>query len=84
MVIYYVLFFMGQEFGSSWVEKLGSGSHELRVKRQQGYNHLKASLGLDDPLPKWLSHMFNKLVMAMQASKWERLGCSYNIAVDFS
>ena len=55
--------------GHSGVTELGASGlgllMRLQLRYQQGLHHLKAWLGLEDLLPRWLTHVIDELVMAI-------------------
>ena len=54
--------------GHSGVTELGASGlgflMRLQLRYQQGLHHLKAWLGLEDLLPRWLTHVIGELVVA--------------------
>ena len=48
-------------------------SHEVGSVVDWGGSHVKAELGIGDPLPNWLTHMVRKLVLVVSVLPGEHL-----------
>ena len=48
-------------------------SHEVGSVVDWGGSHVKAELGIGDPLPNWLTHMVRKLVLVVGVLPGEHL-----------
>lgn len=60
------IFSVGQEFESGLTEWFLPGCLlRLHSRSQLGSSLLKASMGLEDLLPRWLTHMVNNLLLAV-------------------